>query len=159
MTPKIVTAQERKLVGKRRAMSLTENKTYELWKNFRSEDSRINNRLGKNYFSVQNFPSDYFRKFDPQTVFEKWAAVEVSKDYKVPEGFESLTLPAGLYAVFHYVGSSVDAENIFQFIYGTWLPESGFQLDSRPHFEVLGEKYKNGDPSSEEDIWIPIVPR
>jgi len=29
-------------------------------------------------------------------------------------------------------------------------------LDNRPHFEVLGEKYKNGDPESEEEIWIPV---
>jgi AraC family transcriptional regulator len=29
-------------------------------------------------------------------------------------------------------------------------------LDDRPHFEILGDKYKNGDPDSEEEIWIPI---
>jgi len=29
-------------------------------------------------------------------------------------------------------------------------------LDDRPHFEVLGDKYKNADPDSEEEIWIPI---
>lgn len=27
------------------------------------------------------------------------------------------------------------------------------------HFEILGEKYKNNDPLSEEDIWIPIKRR
>lgn len=26
----------------------------------------------------------------------------------------------------------------------------------QPHFEVLGEKYKDNDPTSEEEIWIPI---
>jgi predicted transcriptional regulator YdeE len=30
------------------------------------------------------------------------------------------------------------------------------KIDNRPHFEVLGDKYKNNDPSSEEEIWIPI---
>lgn len=38
----------------------------------------------------------------------------------------------------------------------TWLPASDYNLDNRPHFEVLGEKYKNNDPTSEEEIWIPI---
>jgi hypothetical protein len=28
-----------------------------------------------------------------------------------------------------------------------------------PHFEVLGDKYKNNDPSSEEEVWIPIKPK
>jgi AraC family transcriptional regulator len=45
---------------------------------------------------------------------------------------------------------------IFQYIYSTWLPASGYALDNRPHFELLGEKYKQGSPHSEEEIWIPI---
>ncbi len=36
------------------------------------------------------------------------------------------------------------------------LPNSEYELENRPHFEVLGEKYKNNDPNSEEEIWIPI---
>jgi AraC family transcriptional regulator len=39
---------------------------------------------------------------------------------------------------------------------GTWLPGSDFVLDTRPHFEVLGDQYKNNDTTSEEEIWIPI---
>ena len=42
------------------------------------------------------------------------------------------------------------------FILNSWLPNSEFDIDNRPNFEVLGEKYKRTDPSSEEDIWIPI---
>ncbi|MEN9524835.1 MAG: hypothetical protein RLZZ256_219, partial [Bacteroidota bacterium] len=34
-----------------------------------------------------------------------------------------------------------------------------YLLDERPHVEVMGSKYKNNDPASEEDIWIPIRPR
>ncbi|MEP1984886.1 MAG: GyrI-like domain-containing protein, partial [Maribacter dokdonensis] len=37
-----------------------------------------------------------------------------------------------------------------------WIPNSEYQLDGRPHFEVLGAKYKNNDPNSEEEVWIPI---
>ena len=71
---------------------------------------------------------------------------------------ESLTLPSGLYAVFHYKGLSSDP-SIFQYIFATWLPQSDYILDDRPHFEVLGEKYKNDDPDSEEDIYIPVKPK
>jgi AraC family transcriptional regulator len=39
------------------------------------------------------------------------------------------------------------------------LPKSEYELDYRPHFEILGEKYKNNDQLSEEDIFIPIKPR
>ena len=68
---------------------------------------------------------------------------------------ETFSLAGGLYAVFDYKGSSNDP-SIFQFIFGTWLPSSDYVLDDRPHFEVLGDKYKNNDPNSEEEIWIPI---
>ena len=27
---------------------------------------------------------------------------------------------------------------------------------SGPHFEILGAQYKNNEPDSEEEIWIPI---
>lgn len=140
-------------------MSLIENKTFELWKDFRGEVVSINHRLGSDFFSVQNFPTDYFQKYNPSSQFEKWAAVEVTGHENIPKNLEAFVLPAGLYAVFHYVGSSANAAEVFQFIYGEWLPDSDFQLDNRPHFEVLGEKYKNNDPISEEDIWIPIKPK
>lgn len=64
-------------------------------------------------------------------------------------------MPSGLYVVFPYKGLNTDPR-IFQYIYGTWLPASDFAIDDRPHFEILGAKYKNNDPDSEEDICIPI---
>jgi AraC family transcriptional regulator len=33
---------------------------------------------------------------------------------------------------------------------------SGYEIDARPHFEILGSKYVNADAESEEEIWIPI---
>jgi hypothetical protein len=30
------------------------------------------------------------------------------------------------------------------------------KLNKRPHFAKMGEKYKNEDPDSEEELWIPI---
>ena len=68
---------------------------------------------------------------------------------------ESFLLKKGLYAVFNYKGLSSD-NSIFQYIFSKWIPESNYLLDDRPHFEILGVKYKNNDPNSEEEIWIPI---
>ena len=74
----------------------------------------------------------------------------------MPEAMETFVLPGGLYAVFDYRGSSGDAARIFRYIFAEWLPASDYLLDERPHFEVLGERYKNNDPHSEEEIWIPV---
>jgi AraC family transcriptional regulator len=68
---------------------------------------------------------------------------------------KTFTLKGGQYAVFNHKGSSTD-NSIYQYIFTQWLPNSGYQIDNRPHFELLGEKYKNNDPNSEEEIWVPI---
>lgn len=106
-------------------------------------------------YSLQIYPSDYFVAFNPTKSFVKWAAVAVKDLHNLPKGMESFSLEGGLYAIFHYKGSSHD-KRIFQYIYEQWLPTSGYMLDDRPHFELLCKKYKNNDPQSEEHIYIPI---
>lgn len=72
---------------------------------------------------------------------------------------ESLSLPAGLYAVFPFRGTASEAPKLYQYIIGSWIPDSTYELDHRPHFALLGEKYTNNDPNSEEEFWIPIRPQ
>jgi len=157
MEPRIETLPEKKLIGKRMTMSLSNNKTGELWRSFMPRRREIQNSLTSELFSMQvyNRPLDLGNM---NQEFEKWAAVEVADFDAIPDGMETFVLTSGLYAVFHYKGSSTDTE-IFRYIFGTWLPGSNYVLDNRPHFEILGDKYKNADPNSEEDIWIPIKPK
>ncbi|MEI6854221.1 MAG: GyrI-like domain-containing protein [Bacteroidota bacterium] len=159
MIPQIETLNEKKLIGKRLLMSLADNKTAQLWQSFMPQRHLITHRLNSHVISMQVYNPDYFAHFSPHNKFEKWACVEVSDFTEVPPDMETFVLPAGMYAVFHYQGLSSD-NSIFQYIFATWLPASAhtYALDHRPHFEVLGEKYKNNDPTSEEDIWIPIKP-
>jgi len=158
MTPRIENLIEKKLIGKRLTMSLVDNKTGELWRNFMPNRRFIINNLTNDMISLQVYKPSHFANFNPKNEFEKWALVEVSNFDNVPNDMETFTLAGGLYAVFDYKGLSTDS-SIFQYIYGTWLPNSEYDLDDRPHFEVLGEKYKNNDPNSEEEIWIPVQPK
>lgn len=155
MEPRIKTLKEKKLAGNHIVMSLANNKTGELWKSFMPRRREITNALNGDLISMAIYKPNHFADFKPTNEFEKWAAVEVSDFDNVPNGMEKFTLTGGLYAVFDYKGSSTDV-SIFQYIFTTWLPQSGYLLDSRPHFEVLGDKYKNASPDSEEEIWIPI---
>ena len=155
MTPEIKKIEEKKLIGKRQTMSLSDNKTANLWRSFMPLRSEIKNNLTNDLISLQVYKQSYFAEFNPTGEFEKWAAVEVSDFNNVPAELETFTLTDGLYAVFNYKGLSTD-NSIFQFIFGTWLPGSEYDLDNRPHFEVLGDKYINNDPTSEEEIWIPV---
>ncbi|MFC0774962.1 GyrI-like domain-containing protein [Terrimonas alba] len=155
MTPRIETSGEKKLVGKRLTMSFAKNRTGELWRSFMPERKNITNSLTSEVISMQIYKPNHFENFNPITEFEKWAAIEVPDFDNMPDGLETFILANGLYAVFDYKGSS-DDNSIFQYIFQTWLPASGYILDDRPHFEILGEKYKNQHPDSEEEIWIPI---
>jgi AraC family transcriptional regulator len=156
MKPRIESLIEKKIVGKRIIMSYTDKKTSELWRSFMPMRKEIQNNIGTELYSIQIYAPLFFNNVDPNTAFEKWAAIEVTNFDTVPDEMETFTLTSGLYAVFQYKGTASGAANTFQYILGTWLPNSEYTLDNRPHFEILGEKYKNNDPDSEEEIWIPI---
>jgi len=158
MTPRIENLSPKKLIGKRLTMSLVLNKTVELWQDFMPKRRAISNIASNDLISVQVYTPKHFENFKPTNEFEKWATVEVTNFESVPADMEAFSLPGGLYAVFDYKGPGNDP-GIFQYIFETWLPDSDYSLDARPHFEVLGDKYKNIDPASEEEIWIPIKPK
>lgn len=152
--PEIRHTESRKLAGKQMDMSLADNKTSLLWSSFMPLRRLINNSLSNNVISLQIYPEDF--NFEIDTIFRKWAVTEVSDFENIPPIFDTFTLPEGLYAVFSYKGLNTD-NRIFRYIFSDWLPKSDYKADnSRPHFEVLGDKYKNNDPDSEEEIWIPI---
>jgi AraC family transcriptional regulator len=155
MEPRFENLTEKRLVGIRMTMTLVGNKTGELWRNFMSRRKEITNNRTNDLISMQVYKPTYFSDFNPTNEFEKWATIEVTDFDRIPDNMKTFILTAGLYAVFHYKGSSMD-NSIFQYIFGTWIPNSNYLLDDRPHFEVLGEKYKNADPNSEEELWIPI---
>lgn len=136
-------------------MSVQNNKTGELWRSFMPNRNQISNRIGTDLYSLQIYPSNYFRAFSPSTNFEKWALADVEDHNDIPAGMHAFDLQGGLYACFHYQGPSTD-KRIYQYIFAEWLPQSKYMLEQRPHFEVLGSRYSNTSPDSEEDIYIPI---
>jgi len=155
MKPRIETLNEKKLIGKRLTMSLDNYRVGELWKSFLSRRKEITNNLTNDLISMAVYKPSHLANFKPANKFEKWAAIEVANFDNVPTDLETFILPSGFYAVFDYKGLTTD-NSIFQYIFTEWLPNSDYDLDDRPHFEVLGDKYKNNDPASEEEIWIPI---
>jgi len=155
MNSRVEVLKDKVLVGQSVMMSLINNKTGLLWGQFAPRIKEIQNRISEDKISMQVYPLGYYESFNPNTEFEKWASVEVSDFENIPNEMKSFILKGGLYAVFDYKGSSADS-SIFQYIYSEWIPNSIYVVDDRPHFEVLGPKYKNEDPDSEEEIWIPI---
>lgn len=152
LQPRIIELQPKTLAGKQVRMNLVQIQTGKLWQSFMQQRKHLA-AANEQLYSLQVYSADYFTAFNPANDFTKWALAEVNDTAPLPEGFEYVHLPGGLYAVFDHKGRSPE---IFQRIFTEWLPQSGYELDHRPHFELLGEKYKNNSDESEEEIWIPV---
>ena len=154
MSPEISEFPGKLLAGVHRRTSFVNDRTSELWREFRAREGEIEGRVGGESYSVKVYDSAYsFSEFDPASEFDKWAAAEVSLR---PDGLDRLDIPAGKYAVFVHTGPAAEAPRTFGYIFGQWLPNSEYELDTRPHFEVLPKGYDPFDPNAEEEIWIPI---
>lgn len=149
--------KSKKLIGFSTETSLAKDNTVKVWKQLMPRLKEIKNAVSADLFSLQVYDFKDFNNFTPQTTFTKYALVEV-KDYEaIPTGFETFNLPTGKYAVFLHKGTTQDFIQTTQYIFGEWLPKSDYQLDDRPHFELLGDNYKGHEnPESEEEVWIPI---
>lgn len=147
---------EKNLIGKSIKTSFVNDRTVDLWKSFMPRRKEILNSKSNDLLSLQIYDENFFNNFNPNSEFEKWALIEVSNFENIPENMEAFTLQEGLYAVFIHKNAISTPDKTFKYIYEIWIPNSEYELDNRPYFEVLGEKYKNKDISSEEEICIPI---
>jgi AraC family transcriptional regulator len=155
--PTITRSSPRLLLGIRIQTNLAENRAPELWRTFRPRVAEIQHRAGGDFFDVKRYGTELTNgQFTPATVFEKWAAVEVTDFDHIPEGMEALDLPGGWYAVFVHRGPASAFGRTYQYIFATWLPQSGYRLDQRPHYEIMGPAYRPDDPEAEEEVWVPI---
>ena len=154
MMPLIIGIDAKKMLGMCLSTNMIDNKTVELWQRFMPRRKEIAHAISTDLFAIQVFDEAYdFGRYNPDALFDKWACVEVGSFDNIPEGFLPFELSGGLYAVFLHKGF----EPSFEYIFGEWLPNNRhYELDNRPHFEILGEKYKRNDEHSEEEIWIPI---
>ena len=89
-------------------------------------------------------------------VFDYYIAVEKT-DNTPADGFETLDIPASLWACFESVGPLPGAiQDMWKYALGEWLPSSGFRHAGTPDLEV----YSNGDKRSGDYlsyVWLPVV--
>ncbi len=154
MEPRIRDLGAIKLVGIYEEMSLTEDKTFKLFNTFMPRRNEVINAVSKSVLDLRIYDKDYFVNFAPNKPFIKWAALEVLSYEIVPSDMYTLDILDGLYASFSNRGFK-DANSFFEYIYTLWIPNSKYELDDRPHFELLNEDYRN-NPDSNQASWIPV---
>jgi len=158
MIPRIVEINARKLTGLHVKTSLAENNIPQLWSDFMPRIAEVLNNKDSGCYEVHPFDSNFkMENFTEDMVFEKWASVEVFDFDNIPKGLNTLIIEGGKYAVFEHKGKMSNIQMSFDYAYGTWLPNSEYEIDKRADFECYGEQYFGPEHSeSITELWIPI---
>ena len=95
-----------KLVGIKRTNSFLLDITQDLWQDFMCQHADVIHRTDNNFYSIEEYPKDFFTDFSPSKEFSKWAAVKVNSFINTPSSMDNFIMPPGKYVVFKYKGNS-----------------------------------------------------
>ena len=85
--------------------------------------------------------------------------ITVPADAKVDGEIGKATIPAGKCAIAHFEINLDQYGDAWNAVYGGWLPESGYQPDDRPCFELyLGDPKEHPEGKHTVDIYAPVKP-
>lgn len=80
-----------------------------------------------------------------------------AQDLELPAGTEELLRPAGSYAKLEYTGPYADMKDAYRWLYGVWLPQSGYEISDRPGFEAYLNSPVDTKPEDlRSDIFLPV---
>ena len=85
--------------------------------------------------------------------------ITVPEDTEVGGEIGKMTIPAGKYALARFKLTSSDYQEAWDWVYGTWLPQSGFVPDDRLCFELYPpESVTHPEGKIAVDICVPVKP-
>ncbi|WP_179032857.1 AraC family transcriptional regulator [Paenibacillus kribbensis] len=96
-------------------------------------------------------------RFEDDGAFSFVVGEAVGKESKeLAEGFIYMEIPAGKYAEFDASGSNGRVQDVRDFIYGTWLPNSNFERREGPDFEITDVMNSSFPDHLSIKVYIPI---
>lgn len=101
------------------------------------------------------YPDDPF--LVPETQLRSTAALIFLEGIAVQAPLEAIATPAGLHAVLRHRGPYADMRLAYAWLYGEWLPQSGYLVSDAPVFELYLNHPKDTAPRDLlVDICLPI---
>lgn len=122
------------------------------WQIFNEKKKGIPNRVGKKSYGLAMSPSQSMQ----EEAIIYLAAVEVSTVDTLLEEMVALEVPPSRYAVFENIGLIDKSQATIDYIYGFWLPNSGFERGSGYDFELFDHRYSMDRPDSVSEYWLPL---
>ena len=85
--------------------------------------------------------------------------ITVFEETAVDGDVGKMNIQGGKYAVGHFELADDEYEAAWSALYGTWLPESGYQPDDRPTFEMyLNDPKEHPEHKAIVDIYMQVKP-
>jgi AraC family transcriptional regulator len=84
------------------------------------------------------------------------AGLEVDDVSDVPKGMMARTVKPAEYAVFEHHGLLDKLHQSYEYIFGGWLQENGYQMAEADALEIYDHRFKMESEDSILEIWIPI---
>lgn len=87
------------------------------------------------------------------------ACITIPPDAVVEGEIGKTVIPGGKYAVAHFELTAQEYQEAWNLVYGEWLPQSGYQPDDRPCYELyLNNPEEHPDHKHIVDICVPVKP-
>ncbi|PKR91191.1 AraC family transcriptional regulator [Pleomorphomonas diazotrophica] len=87
----------------------------------------------------------------------RYVAGQATTATHVPDGLDTVDIPASRYAVFKHVGHISDFNKTVYTIWNKALPDAGLTPAKAPDFELYDERYDPKTSSGTVEIWIPLA--
>ncbi len=156
-SPEFVMRKETRVAGLRGTTSLSDNRLPGLWAEFTCLHKELFMAAGAGYGICETQQTAYTK--DGDVLFAVMVGCPVNDFDSLPQSLslDKKVLRAGKYAVFSHRGTLANLFKTYQYIFGTWLPAAGMELDDREDFEVYEREVLSfDDPDNEVKIYIPV---
>ena len=147
-----------KVVGVERYTSGGISSIREAWSEFALRGNEIENGKLPGVYGIEDYSGDFEMNESDFPKYYYIAGYEVSELDRIPVGMTGKEIPAANYAVFTYRGEVSGIHAFFGYIYGEWIPVSGYSMD--PNLSLDFEHYREPNMDMNDlhlEIWVPVV--
>jgi predicted transcriptional regulator YdeE len=93
---------------------------------------------------------------NPECGFDYLTGVEVTSAERLPEGFQTVAIPAGRYLVFTHSKHVSKLAEAIDAIWSKWLPNSQYQTAESPCFERYTAEFDPNAGTGGMEVWVPL---
>lgn len=129
-----------------------------LWPSFVKRIDEIHGIRGRSGDNLKTYGvcQEIWENGQIQDKFKYYAAVEVEPETVPPNGLELIHLKKQKYAIFEHRGGLQALQLTNQYIWGTWLPQSGYELAPASDLEVYPEDFRPEGTDTPIELWVPL---